>query len=86
METTAKTLAVLSNSGSRLGLSALAASRPRRLVLCGLALILVAMCFLTPPFQSPDEHRHFFRRLETILFKNAVVERGVEMDETAGNG
>ena len=61
METTAKTLAVLSNSGSRLGLSALAASRPRRLVLCGLALILVAMCFLTPPFQSPDEHRHFFR-------------------------
>ena len=61
METAAKTLAVLSNSGSRPGSSALAASRPRRLVLCGLALILVAMCFLTPPFQSPDEHRHFFR-------------------------
>jgi Predicted membrane protein (DUF2142) len=59
METAAKTLAVL--SGSRLGLSALATPRPRRLVLCGLALILAAMCFLTPPFQSPDEHRHFFR-------------------------
>ena len=61
MQTTAKILAVLSNSGNRLGLSASAASGARRLVLCGLALIFVAMCFLTPPFQSPDEHRHFFR-------------------------
>ena len=61
MQTTAKILAVLSNSGNRLGLSASAASRARRLVLCGLALIFVAMCLLTPPFQSPDEHRHFFR-------------------------
>ena len=59
METAAKTLEVL--PGSPHGLSALATTRPRRLVLCGLALILVAMCFLTPPFQSPDEHRHFFR-------------------------
>jgi uncharacterized membrane protein len=24
-------------------------------------MLLVALCFLTPPFQTPDEHRHFFR-------------------------
>ena len=61
MQMTAKMVARLPNFDRPLGISALAASRPRRLVLCGLALLLIAMCFLTPPFQSPDEHRHFFR-------------------------
>jgi hypothetical protein len=61
MQMTAKTVAGLPNFDRPLGISALAASRPRRLVLCGLALLLIAMCFVTPPFQSPDEHRHFFR-------------------------
>ena len=61
MQTTAKTLAMLPKFDRPVAICALAASRPRRLVLCGLALIFVATCFLTPPFQSPDEHRHFFR-------------------------
>jgi hypothetical protein len=61
MRTTVKTVAGLQNVDGPIGIYALAVSRPRRLVLCGLALILIAMCFLTPPFQSPDEHRHFFR-------------------------
>ena len=69
MGTTIQTLAV--DSGSRLGLPAPATSYPRRLVLCGLAIILVLLCLLTPPFQSPDEHRHFFRAYqlsEGVLF------------------
>ena len=61
MQTTAKTLAGPPKFDPPVKISALAASRARRLVLCGLAFILVAMGFLTPPFQSPDEHRHFFR-------------------------
>lgn len=69
MGTTIQTLEV--DSRSRLGLSAPATSYPRRLVLCGLAIILVLLCQLTPPFQSPDEHRHFFRAYqlsEGVLF------------------
>ena len=61
MQMIAKTVARLANFDRPLGISALAASRPRRRVLCGLALLLIVMCFVTPPFQSPDEHRHFFR-------------------------
>jgi Predicted membrane protein (DUF2142) len=61
MQMIAKTVARLANFDQPLGISALAASRPRRLVLCGLALLLTVMCLVTPPFQSPDEHRHFFR-------------------------
>jgi len=62
MQMIAKTVARLANfDRPPLGISALAASRPRRRVLCGLALLLILMCFVTPPFQSPDEHRHFFR-------------------------
>src|SRR5215207_4616714 len=66
-----QTLAVSPNSGSRLGLAAPAASGPRRFVLCGLALVLVVLCLITPPFQIPDEHRHFFRAYqlsEGVLF------------------